>query len=104
MEDYFIFNGRLGIPLPVIKNDWDRLPVDIRQEILFEWEKIRGRIPDRIAELEAEINRKQAELDNEADFPRSCRLNSEIAGLASTINELWLWYRTNQDVTEKTHD
>ena len=103
MENYFIFDERLGIPLPALKNDWERIPLKVRQTILAEWESIRGRIPDRIAELENEINAKQAELDIEADFPRSCRLNSEIAGLASTINELWLWYRANQEITGKTH-
>jgi hypothetical protein len=103
MEEHFSFDERLGIPLPAFKTDWDRLPEKEQHDVLLYWERIRGSIPDRIEELEAEINSKQAELNDESDFKRSCTLNSEIAELASVINDLWLWYRTHQDVTAKLH-
>ncbi|WP_428911322.1 hypothetical protein [Niallia sp. Krafla_26] len=103
MEKYFHHNDRLGIQLPSIDKEWDSLPEDARQSILLHWERIRGMIPDRIHDLEKCINTKQEQLNNEADFERSCQLNSEIADLASTINDLWLWFRTKQDVTEKMH-
>ncbi|WP_456278000.1 hypothetical protein [Bacillus sp. AK128] len=103
MNENFSFNNRLGISVPDFSKSWDTFTDKEQQEILMIWEKIRGRIPDRIGELENEINSKQAELDNENDFPRSCLLNSEISELASIINDLWLWYRANQQVSSKAH-
>lgn len=104
MEQYFLFDSRLGIPLPALKENWDKYDLETRHAILLHWEKIRGSIPDRIAELEQFINLKQAQLSDESNFIRSCELNSEIAELASVINDLWLWYRTHQDITsDKMH-
>ncbi|MED3561828.1 hypothetical protein [Bacillus xiapuensis] len=103
MENHFSFDQRLGIQLPDIQLDWEQFSLETQAAILFYWEQIRGTIPDRIADLENTINRKQAELSDESDFPRSCELNREIAELASIINDLWIWYRTNQDVSIKMH-
>ncbi len=103
MSVNFIFDDRLGIELPNLTMSWDDYTVKDQQEILVKWETIRGRIPDRIAELEDMINSKQNELGEENNFPRSCKLNSEISDLASIINDLWLYYRMNQNVSEKVH-
>ncbi|MBU8879704.1 hypothetical protein BGM26_11975 [Bacillus sp. FJAT-29790] len=103
MDEHFLYNERLGIPIPSFTGDWEQFSGQTQQVILFQWEKIRGKIPDRIAELEEKINIKQAQLSDEGNFIRSCELNSEIAELASIINDLWLWYRTNQDVSGKMH-
>jgi len=103
MIDHFSFDQRLGIPLPELTIDWDEYSKETQQEILLHWEQIRGSIPDRIAELEQEINHKQEQLSNENDFPRSCKLNTDIADLASIINDLWLWYRANQTLSTKLH-
>lgn len=103
MKDHFSFDQRLGIPLPDLTVDWDEHSKETQQEILLYWEQIRGSIPDRIADLEDQINQKQAQLSNENNFPRSCQLNTEIADLASIINDLWLWYRANQILSEKAH-
>ncbi|MDQ1144754.1 hypothetical protein QE429_001581 [Bacillus sp. SORGH_AS 510] len=103
MKDYFSFNQRLGISLPDITVEWEQYSKEVQQDILFHWENIRGSIPDRIAELEDEINYKQAQLSDENDFTRSCELNQEIAELASIINDLWLWYRANQTLSTKAH-
>ncbi|GLB58500.1 hypothetical protein [Cytobacillus sp. NCCP-133] len=103
MEEHFLQDNRLGIPIPDFDREWDEFSQKTQQMILFQWENIRGRIPDRISELEADINRKQAELSDEGNFERSCKLNNEISDLASIINDLWLWYRTNQDITGKMH-
>lgn len=104
MKQYFILNERLGIEVPDLQEDWGEIPDKDQQYILLKWESIRGYIPDRIQELEQTINQKQHQLNHEADFEVSCRLNSEIANLASVINDLWLWYRIHQDIsTEKTH-
>lgn len=103
MEEHFSFDQRLGIQLPDIQLDWEYYSLKTQAAILLYWEQIRGTIPDRIAELENTINRKQAQLSDESDFPRSCELNSEIAELASIINDLWIWYRANQEVSIKMH-
>ncbi|MDR7000861.1 hypothetical protein [Neobacillus niacini] len=103
MEEHFSFDQRLGIQLPDIQLDWEHYSRKTQAAILLYWEQIRGTIPDRIAELENTINRKQAQLSDESDFPRSCELNSEIAELASIINDLWIWYRANQEVSIKMH-
>jgi hypothetical protein len=103
MKEHFYFDPRLGIHLPDLTKDWDHYSLDTQHGILFEWEQIRGSIPDRIAELEKEINDKLAKLSDEHSFKRSCELNSEIAELASIINDLWLWYRANQTLTQKVH-
>ncbi|AYA77289.1 hypothetical protein ACVBAX_00150 [Robertmurraya sp. GLU-23] len=103
MEKHFELNERLGIKLPTLHKNWEDYTFHTQQSILLEWEKIRGHIPDRIAELEEHINKKQASLSDESDFQKSCQLNTEIAELASIINDLWLWYRTNQDIGGKAH-
>jgi hypothetical protein len=103
LEEYFYYHDRLGIHIPIIDEDWDSLPEDIRQFILLRWETIRGMIPDRIISLEKIINMKQAQLSNETDFELSCQLNHDIADLASIINDLWLWFRKDQNISEKMH-
>ena len=97
----FLFDQRLGIPVPNLQKDWDLYSAEQQQQILFEWEQIRGNIPDRIKQLEKLINESQEELNQEENFERSCLLNNNIAELASVINDLWLYYRTQQDVSGK---
>lgn len=99
MEYEFIYDERLGIHVPSLNNGWEQYNDEIQSQILLDWEKIRGNIPDRIFNLEKLINTKQAQLDNEENFQRSCELNSEIAELASIINDLWLWYRSSESLT-----
>lgn len=103
MEEFFSYNERLGIKLPSINVEWDDLSDETQESILLYWENIRGAIPDQIISLEKTINKKQAQLNDESDFQRSCQLNSEIADLASIINDLWLWFRLNQNISEKMH-
>ncbi|WP_045523622.1 hypothetical protein [Neobacillus niacini] len=103
MKEYFSFDQRLGISIPNLEMEWAQYSEETQQVILFHWEQIRGSIPDRIAELENIINKKQAQLSVESNFKTSCELNSEIADLASIINDLWLWYRANQTMADKMH-
>lgn len=103
MSAHFIYDERLGIRLPHLQKEWDMYTKEEQAEILLEWETIRGKIPDRIIELEQQINEKQRQLGEENDFSRSCTLNFEIAALASIINDLWIWYRMNQTVTNRIH-
>lgn len=103
MKEYFSFDQRLGISVPTFTEEWEAYSKHIQQEILLYWEKVCGFIPDRISELETIINQKQAQLSNESHFPRSCKLNSEIAELASIINDLWILFRSNQTISSKAH-
>lgn len=92
----FVYDKRLGISIPLLDYDWDEYDDQTQERILLEWENNRGEIPDRIRNLEIEINQKQSQLNIEDNFNRSCELNKDIAELASTINDLWLWFRMNQ--------
>lgn len=103
MKIEFVYNERLGIPIPDLLEDWDSYPLSMREMMLLEWEQIRGRIPERVFELEKIINYKQGLLNYEENFPLACQLNSEIAECASTINDLHLWYRANQDLHSRVH-
>ncbi|WP_100331843.1 hypothetical protein [Bacillus xiapuensis] len=99
---YFQMNDRLGISVPYLMKEWADYSIQEQEHIIHQWEQIRGSIPDRIQSLEAEINERQAMLEREENFRRSCRLNEEIGELASIINDLWLWFRTTPSV-EKEH-
>ncbi|OZM57983.1 hypothetical protein CIB95_06400 [Lottiidibacillus patelloidae] len=104
MSYTFEYDNRLGITIPDLHKFWDQYSKEEQAEILFKWEKIRGTIPDRIKDLEIEINNKQEQLNVEENFEKSCQLNSDIAELASIINDLWLWFRANQRIDSgKTH-
>jgi hypothetical protein len=104
LNEYFTYDPRLKINRPLLNKEWDMYSVRIQNSILAEWEKIRGGIPDRIAELEDKINHKQDALNHEENFKRSCQLNEEISDLASIINDLWIWFRMTQNVSsEKIH-
>ncbi|MGG0175526.1 hypothetical protein [Gottfriedia acidiceleris] len=102
LQDYFSYDERLGIFLPSLKLDWEDYSHDQQLMILTEWEYIRGEIPDHIKRLEFSINHKQEQLNHESDFVLSCKLNSEIAELASIINDLWIWFRSNQQMSNET--
>ncbi|KZE80577.1 hypothetical protein [Paenibacillus elgii] len=97
----FELDERLGIPLPRLEQDFEDYSQQEQAEMLLRWEEIRGGIPDRVKQLERVIIAKQELLNVEEHFPTSCRLNSEIADLASTINELHLWFRVHQDMPDR---
>ncbi|MBM7096441.1 hypothetical protein JSY36_11860 [Bacillus sp. H-16] len=95
----FVFDERLDIEVPKVYTAWNHLDAGTQEEILTRWERSRGQIPDRIKELDQEIEKKQQLLYNEDDFEKSCRINEDIAELASIINDLWIWYRSTEAVT-----
>lgn len=103
MREFFLHDERLGIPVPIFFHELELFQEEELSSLLFEWEKIRGSIPDRIYDLEAVINEKQLQLYDEDDFELSCRLNEEIAELASMINDLWIWYRSNHEEAVKAY-
>ena len=101
--DIFQWNDRLRIHIPALAQDWETYSLDERKAMISRWELIRGTIPDRVKEFEEAINRIQAELDEEESFERCCELTYEIADFASRINDLHIWYRTDQDVESRRH-
>ncbi|GAA0382987.1 hypothetical protein [Bacillus horti] len=103
MSYEFKYDNRLGIALPVLDRDWEEYSLREQATILVEWEAHRSDIPERIKQIEAIINAKQEKLNIEENFIRSCELNHEIADLASTINDLNLWFRIQQDTDTKVH-
>ncbi|WP_044339421.1 hypothetical protein [Rossellomorea aquimaris] len=100
-NEFFSYNSRLGIYLPRFLKEWHSYSSEEQELILLEWERVRGMIPDRIQEIEVEIERLQAELAQEDNFERSCMINGEISERASEINDLWIWYRTNPEKTQR---
>ncbi|WP_276352746.1 hypothetical protein [Cohnella caldifontis] len=102
LERQFVPDERLGIPLPAFEADWDTLSRTRQEALLERWETVRGTIPERIIRLEEQIKVKQERLFAEDDFAASCRLNSDIAELASRINDLHIWFRVQQDLDTET--
>ena len=102
-SSFFRMDERLGLPVPALQKEWEEYAKEEQDAILCRWEQIRGSIPDLIKAREAIINEKQASLEQEDDFIKSCELNAQIADNASIINDLWLLYRTHQDISSKIH-
>lgn len=100
LDIQFSYSERLGISVPRLTEEWDSLSVSRQIALLSRWEEIRGCIPDRVQRFEEEIKISQAKLYEEDDFAASCRLNSDIAELASRINDLHIWFRTQQELED----
>jgi len=98
---HFRYDERLGIPLPVMEREWEEFSEAEQAQILLLWEQIRGSIPDRVKHFEEHIKLKLEQLNQEEDFAASCRLNADIAELASRINDLHIWYRVNQTIADR---
>ncbi|WEK55402.1 MAG: hypothetical protein P0Y55_04915 [Candidatus Cohnella colombiensis] len=96
----FMFNERLGIRIPNFTEDWERIGLQDQTALLEEWEMIRGTIPEHVIRFERQIRVKQDQLFEEDDFVASCSLNSDIADLASRINDLHIWFRTVQELDQ----
>ncbi|BBI32587.1 hypothetical protein [Cohnella abietis] len=98
LDSQFEYSARHGISIPCLSTDWDELNLEHQTAILAKWEMIRGNIPDHIMRFEAIIRLKQQQLFEEDDFAQSCLINGDIADLASRINDLNIWFRTQQDL------
>ncbi|GIP21219.1 hypothetical protein [Paenibacillus sp. J22TS3] len=98
--DVFVYDSRLGIKVPQFETPFEELPLSERAHIIEVWEDIRGTIPTRVMELEQVIVSKLLELGEENNFEQSCRINSDIAELASIVNDLHIWYRVSAEVSE----
>lgn len=99
LDRQFEYSDRHGISIPCLECEWDELSLSGQTAILERWEMIRGSIPDHIMRFEAMIRIRQQRLFEEEDFIQSCRINGEIADLASRINDLNIWFRTHQDLS-----
>ena len=87
----FVFDERLGIQLPQHDREWWEYSLDEQAEMIQEWERIKSRIPDRILELERNIEDKHQEIGREDDWDRVCELYEEYFAIASVINDLNIW-------------
>ncbi|WP_019638808.1 hypothetical protein [Paenibacillus fonticola] len=100
----FVYDDRLDMHVPALDQPFETYNMNERLAMIEEWENIRGQIPTKVMALERLIERKLLEMGNENDFEKSCRINGEIAELASRIHDLQIWYRVSQDEpTMKTH-
>lgn len=97
MNYRFEYDERLGIKLPHLLRDWETLPADERHAMIMEWEQIKARIPDRIMDLEKQIEAHQDKISKEEDWDTVCLLYGELYSIASIINDLHIWSRVNQD-------
>jgi hypothetical protein len=98
LESQFQYSTRHGIALPCLTDDWEALCLDKQTAVLAKWEMIRGNIPEHIIRFEITIREKTQRMFNEDDFVETCRINDDIADLASIINDLNIWFRTQQDL------
>ncbi|HEU4964819.1 MAG TPA: hypothetical protein VFV52_13315 [Bacilli bacterium] len=90
-SEQFEHDERLGLRLPAFNAEWASFSHAQQEAILAEWERIKARIPDRVKELEAGIDRLQIEAAQEDDWDRVCDLYEEIYRVASIINDLNIW-------------
>lgn len=97
MIEGFVYDERLDIHVPMLERPFDEYELDEWLAMIAYWEEVRGRIPTKVMVLEQSIEHMLNEMNEETDFERSCRLNGEIAELASRINDLLIWYRTVQE-------
>ena len=105
VDRQFRRDERLGISVPNLETYWEDLTAEEQEAVLERWELERGEIPERIVELERQIRRLQERMGQEEDFAAVCRINDDIAELASRINDLNIWFRVRQelDVPSKGH-
>ncbi len=91
----FVHNERLGIRVPVLDREWYAFSQAEQEAMILEWESIRARIPDRIFELEAQINDLQARASEEDDWDLVCELYVQLYGIASVINDLNIGHKND---------
>lgn len=94
----FVYHEKMGIEIPKVYVEWEELTVNERENLIDRWETIRGHIPDRILALDSEVEKLQSRVYQEEDWEEVCRLFDQISSFASTINELNIWYRKQQEV------
>jgi len=96
----FIADHRLGINIPVFQKAWEGYSEKEQEEIIQLWERERAKIPDRIKKIEQEISEKQNVMLH-LSFEAYCELHKKIVDMASIINDLNIWYRTEGTITKK---
>jgi len=98
VDRQFRRDERLGISVPNLEKYWEDLTAEEQEAVLERWELERGEIPERIVELEGQIRQLQERMGQEEDFAAVCRINDDIAELASRINDLNIWFRIRQEL------
>lgn len=98
-EQYeFVFNKKLGIRIPHLTKEWDEYSLEEQKDIIHQWENERAKIPDRVKEIENEIEELQ-DLMFKIEFDEYVKVHKEIVEMSSAINDLNIWYRTEGELT-----
>nr|NNM89986.1 hypothetical protein [Bacilli bacterium] len=98
MNDYFVYDERLGMHTPQLLREWHEYSLTERDQILSQWETLRGGIPAIISRFEDEIRDRQEKLHQVEEWDDSVRLLEEVNDYASRINDLNILFRTQPDL------
>lgn len=98
----FLLDPRLGIKIPHFDKEWEEYTEEEQLDAIGQWEHERAKIPDRIKTLEMKIIEKQ-EAMFEMSFEEYCEVHKDVIDLASSINDLNIWYRTEGYVTNNNN-
>ena len=71
-------------------------------ELVRKAETIIGPVLPSPIDIKAADRFVEEQLFEEDDFSNSCRINGDIADLASRINDLNIWFRTQQDLDKES--
>lgn len=96
----FVLDKRMGIKLPKLNKDWEEFTHEDQVEIIRTWESERAKIPERIKEIEEEIMEKQDSMFD-ISFEDYIKLHTDIVDLSSALNDLYIWFRTEGELTHK---
>jgi hypothetical protein len=96
---YFRHNDRLCIPLPAFPQPFEEMAPTDQEDVIVVWESIRARIPDRILELEHNIQSHLDTIRETDDWEQIIALFNQISDIASRIAELNTWQRVDPHLT-----
>lgn len=94
----FNLDTRLGIELPDLSTSFESLGLDEQEDVLYRWETIRARIPERIMKFEQVIEDILDAVHHEEDWDTIAAYFTEISDYASRIAELNTWRRVDQSL------
>lgn len=94
----FNLDPRLGIELPDLATPFESLSLQEQEDVLYRWEGIRARIPERIMKFEHVIEDILDAVHHEDDWDVIAAYFAEISDYASRIAELNTWRRVDQSL------
>ncbi len=94
----FNLDPRLGIELPDLSTPFESLSPEEQEDVVYQWEGIRARIPERIMKFEQVIEDILEAIHHEEDWDTIASYFAEISDYASRIAELNTWRRVDQSL------